>query len=60
MIKVRWRMNTPISDSEVCDWLEELVNQNRKEPVFELDDSHTIISFYSLEDAVAFRLRFGI
>jgi len=60
MIEVKWPLNWPQGDTEVCDWLEELVKQSPKELVFEYIHSNSSISFMREEDAIAFKLRFGI
>lgn len=63
MIKVNWPMlptKTLNDDCEVCDWLEDLVNQDKTKMVFELREGSTEIYFFNEEDATAFRLRFGL
>jgi hypothetical protein len=57
MIKVLWPLASMDQDNEVCDWLEELVEQSPGEIVFEFRDS-TVLFFKKDEDAVAFKLRF--
>lgn len=53
-------MDWPQGDVEVCDWLEELVKQTPREYVFEYRASDSSIYFRREEDAIAFRLKFGI
>lgn len=58
MIEVKWPLDWPQGDAEVCDWLEDLVKQSPKEMVFVYSNSS--ISFMREEDAIAFKLRFGL
>jgi len=60
MIRVEWPMDWPQGDVEVCDWLEELVNQSPKECVFEYRASDHCLYFGREEDALAFKLKFGL
>jgi hypothetical protein len=53
-------MDWPQGDVEVCDWLEELVKQTPKEHVFEYRASDSSIYFRREDDAIAFKLRFGL
>jgi hypothetical protein len=59
MIKIYWPMDDKIPDSVVCDWLDELTKQTPGEMVFELRNDQ-ILYFVRDEDAVAFRLKFGL
>jgi hypothetical protein len=59
MIKVEWPMASLIDDSGVCDWLEDLVGKCPGEIIFELHNG-TEILFTREEDAIAFKLRFGL
>lgn len=58
--RVLWNMDWPQGDAEVCDWLEELVNQFPGELIFEYRASDHCIHFGREEDAIAFRLKFGL
>ena len=62
MIKVNWPLITRnrVDDDIVCDWLEHLVNLNKEKAVFELSKDYDAIYFYNEDDAVAFRLKFGL
>jgi hypothetical protein len=65
MIGVKWPMDWPQGDAEVCDWLEELVKQSPGVYVFEYKSGCGIINecqlyFEREEDAIAFKLRFGV
>lgn len=59
-IKVPWSMDWPQGDVEVCDWLEELVKQSPGEFIFEYRASDQCLHFGREEDAIAFKLRFGL
>jgi hypothetical protein len=61
MTKVKWPIyNVKVPDSAVCDWLEDLVKQSPGELVFTYAGDETILNFVREDDAVAFRLKFGI
>lgn len=60
MIKVIWPVNSVDNDNEACDWLEELVKDTPGKTVFELGSVSTEIYFAREDDAIAFRLRFGL
>jgi hypothetical protein len=60
MTKVKWPMNDKVPDSVVCDWLEDLVEQSPGELVFTYATAETTLCFVREDDAVAFRLKFGI
>jgi len=59
MTNVKWPMGSLVDDSEVCDWLEVLVNLSPESFTFDFD-GQDILSFVREEDATAFRLRFGL
>lgn len=61
MIKIQWPLTPSMSDDDpMCDWLEDLVKRSPKESIFELNASRTEIHFFKEEDAIAFRLKFGL
>lgn len=60
MIRVPWPLNWPQGDAEVCDWLEEMVNASPRETVFEYKQGDHALHFVREEDAIAFRLKFGV
>lgn len=60
MIKIYWPEDSNISDADVCDWLADLVSMYPKEMVFEFERKFNYIHFFREEDAMAFRLRFGL
>lgn len=61
MIKVTWPLTpSPSDDDEINDWLEDLVKCQPGESIFELNASRTELHFYREEDAIAFKLKFGL
>ena len=58
MIKVVWPLDWPQDDVEVCDWLNELVEQSPGELTFEFKSP--CLFFKREEDAIAFKLKFGL
>jgi len=59
MIKVIWPKASILNDIEVCDWLEKLVDECPGELIFEFRDPDEL-HFSKEEDAIAFKLRFGL
>lgn len=59
MIKIEWPLNLITGDAEVYIWLENLVEQDTAVNVFELSEDCASLYFFRVEDAVAFKLRFG-
>jgi hypothetical protein len=61
MTKVKWPIyEIKVPDSAVCDWLEELVKQYPGELVFTYAGDDTTLHFVREDDAIAFRLKFGL
>jgi hypothetical protein len=59
MTNVKWPRGSIVDDFEVCDWLEALVNLFPESFTFDFDGQE-IISFVREDDAIAFRLKFGL
>ena len=59
MIKVDWPMGALVDDMVVCNWLDDLVADDPRQLVFEFRHPDEIY-FAREDDAVAFRLRFGL
>jgi hypothetical protein len=57
---VKWPMECKIDDLDICDWLQVIVDQNPKEIVFKYVHDDCCIHFIREEDAVAFKLKFGL
>lgn len=65
MIEVKWPLDLPQGDNEICDWLGDLVKQYPGECVFEYKSGlgsvdQCKLCFTREEDAIAFKLKFGI
>ena len=61
MTEVYWPMRAwPLNNIEICDWLEDLTKLDPKAKIFELSKSKDRIFFEREEDALAFKLRFGL
>ena len=59
MTEVRWPFEWD-NDDEVLEWLENLVSLDKRTHVFTLANDRVTIKFVREEDAIAFKLRFGI
>lgn len=64
MIIIPWPLRSDIPDEDICNWLEDLINVNLGESIFEFSSGTGYgpdeLRFHREEDALAFKLRFGL